>query len=132
MSEKKKQHPLLRAWAAGVFDAKVTFPRTGMTVRFDSVNEAVMKRFHEVVGVGKLRPHERPDLKMANTIWIFETFTADDTRELLIFLSPFLSSKRVKQAAELIGKIERSDLWRKKNPEKAAALVVEKPRQADS
>jgi hypothetical protein len=128
MSEAKKPHPLQRAWAAGVFDAKVSFPKNGFLLRFDSVNESTMKRFHEIVGVGHLTIYDRKNNSMLRPIWVFATLSADDSRELLLFLSPFLTGKRTKQAADLIGKIERSDVWKRKHPEKAKALVVHKPK----
>lgn len=122
MTEKPKAHPLQRAWAAGVFDARITFPRSGYTVRFETVDEGLVRRFHETVGIGQLIDREKKDC--THPIWVYQTINMDDTRELLLFVSPFLSPIRVKQASEIIARIERSPKWLKENPKKAASLVT--------
>lgn len=120
--KKKKPHPLQRAWAGGVFDARITFPRSGYILRFESVDEPLMKRFHDIVGVGVLHEHEKKNC--SHPVWIFQTQSMDDSRELLLLVSPFLSPVRLKQAADMVGVIERNPTWQKKNPEKATSSVT--------
>lgn len=122
--EKKKVHPLQRAWAAGVLDARITFPQSGYVLRFESVDEPLMRRFHETVGVGNLHQAEKKQLR--GPVFIFQTEKMDDTRELLLLVAPFISAHRAKQAAQMVAKIERNPNWQKKHPEKAAAMVIEK------
>ena len=123
MSEdKKKPHPLQRAWAAGVFDARITFPRSGYVLRFESADEALMHRFRDTVGVGNLMEHQKKDC--VRPIWIYQTQAMDDTRELLLMVSPFLGPVRLKQASEMLARIERNPTWQKKHPEKAASSVT--------
>lgn len=123
MSEdKKKPHPLQRAWAAGVFDAKVKFPRSGYVLRFESTDEPLMKRFFETVGIGNL--HEADKKTCSHTVYIYQSQNMDDTRELLLLVAPFLSAVRMKQASEMVARIERNPTWQRKNPEKAASSVI--------
>lgn len=131
MSEKSKVHPLKRAWAAGVFDARVYATEKSLkanVLRFDSRDEALIRRFHEVVGVGEV---VEDDTKMkrkvsatAGPVFIFRTVNMDDTRELILLVSPFLSPMRLKQVSTILARIERSPIWRKKYPEKAASCVT--------
>lgn len=129
--EKPKPHPLQRAWAAGVFDAKCYWPKAGYQIRFESMDEPMMKRFAETIPYGNLL--ENPDKpKTLKTIWIWQTSSMDDTRETLLLLVPFLSAIRMKQASEMIAKIERNPTWQKKNPEKAQeALTLTKEKTPD-
>lgn len=118
----KKPHPLNRAWAAGVFEARISWPRTGYVLRFDSVDEPMMRRFAEIVGVGVLMPREHKNC--SHTVWMFKTQKMDDTRELLLLMSPFLTGHRVKFASDIIAKIERNSNWQKRCPEKVPASVI--------
>lgn len=120
--KKKKAHPLQRAWAAGVFDARITFPRSGYVLRFESTDEPLMKRFHDTVGVGRL--NEADKKQCSHTVYIYQTTNMDDTRELLLMVSPFLSAVRLSQASEMVARIERNPTWRKNHPEKVDSCVT--------
>ena len=122
MKDIPKAHPLQRAWASGVFDARITMPRSGFVLRFESTDEPLMRRFLETVGIGHLEEHEKK--QCTHPVWVYRTTNMDDTRTLLLFVSPFLSSIRLKQAAEMLARIERSPRWIKENPKKAASSVT--------
>lgn len=119
MSE-RKVHPLQRAWASGVLDARISFPQKGYVLRFDSTDDGLMHRFYETVGVGRLERHVKgTDGKRTPFVsWAYRTTNMDQTRDLLLFVSPFLSPRRLKQAGQLVAKIERNNIWRKNHPEK--------------
>lgn len=116
----KKPHPLHRAWAAGFFESRNQWPKSGYMLRIESMHEDLMIRFHEVVGIGKL------DVSYAKlkALYIFRTTNMDDTRELLLNLSPFFTGSRLKLATDMIGRIERNPIWRKNHPEKASSCVI--------
>jgi hypothetical protein len=120
--EKKKPHPLQRAWAGGVFDARIAFPRSGYVLRFESTDEPLMKRFFETVGYGNLHIAEKK--KCTHPVFIYQSQNMDDTRELLLCVSPFLSPVRLKQGSEMVARIERNPTWIKRYPEKAALSVT--------
>lgn len=122
MSDQKKAHILQQAWAAGVFDAKVTFPRSGYVVHVESADETLMKRFAATMPVGQFG--ERHKKGCPKGLWRWQTIAMDDTREALLMFAPFLSAIRLKQASEMVARIERSPIWQKKNPEKAASCVI--------
>lgn len=113
MSEKKKIHPLQRAWAAGVFDARIYFPKSGAVLRFESTDEPLIRRFHETVGLGKVAKDETK--RTAVPVYVFQTLNMDDSRELLLLVAPFLSPRRFKDASEMLARIERNPNWQKKN-----------------
>lgn len=123
MSE-NKPHPLQRAWAAGVLDARITFPKSGYVLRFESTDEPLMRRFHETVGIGNLEPHEKK--QCSHTVWCYRTTNMDQTRDLLLLVAPFLSANRMKDAGQMVAKIERNKAWRQKHPDKAEKLVTVK------
>lgn len=126
MAEKKKPHPLHRAWAAGVFEARVAWPAKGYALQFESVNEEMIKRFHEIVEVGKVT--DRVHKNRLRPLFMFKTYTMDDTRELLRLLSPFFSGgNKITQAAHMLARIERHPLWKKRHPEKATSSVLASP-----
>lgn len=81
-----------------------------------------MRRFAETVGVGKLEEHQKKQCAMP--VFVFRTTNMDDTRELLLLASPFLSAIRTKQASEMLARIERNPTWQKQHPEKASCLVT--------
>ena len=121
MSE-KKAHILQLAWASGVFDSRALLPRSGYTVRLESVDEDLMKRFHATVNVGRITKRQKKG--MARPLFLYQTMSMDDTRTLLLTVAPFLSASRTKYCAELVARIERNPIWQQKNPEKAASLVT--------
>jgi hypothetical protein len=51
----------------------------------------------------------------------------DDSRDALLFLTPFLTGDGVKKAADIIARVERNVNWRKKNPEKVTSSVINSP-----
>ena len=120
--EKKKPAPLKRAWASGVFDARMTVPDTGYVLRFESTDKSLMTRFFEVVGIGQLDVREKKEC--AHEIHVFRTINMNDTRDLILVVAPFLSGTKLAQASRMLGRIERSPIWQKKNPEKVASLVT--------
>lgn len=120
--EKKKPHPLQRAWAAGVFEARNVWPKNGYLLRIDSTNETMVRRFHETVGVGTLGQNQRKH--MAHPIYIWRVTNMDDTREVLKLMVPFLSGNKLKLAADMIARIERNPIWQKQNPEKHEEAII--------
>lgn len=122
--DKKKPGPLQRAWAAGIIDAKGIFPKDTNVVRIETTDEVLINRFRETVGVGNVTSTQKQ--AMVQPQFIYQSQSMDDTRELLLLVVPFLSARKLKQAAEVIARIERNPMWRKKFPEKAQKLVVAK------
>jgi hypothetical protein len=123
MTDKPKIHPLQRAWAAGVFDARCTVPQAGATLRFESVDEAMIKRFHSTVGVGQLGIDEKK--RTVVPVWIFRTTNLEDSRELILLVAPFLSPQKLAQTSEMLARIERNPTWQKKNPNKKKLTLSE-------
>ncbi len=82
-----------------------------------------MRGFMSIVGHGQVERQTKSGLPY----WRWVTTTMDDTREVLLMISPFFSGKSLKNAAELLSKVENNVTWRLKFPTKALALV--KPRQ---
>lgn len=120
--EKKKPHPLERAWSAGVFEARNIWPKHGYSLRIDSTNETLIRRFHETLGIGSVAQHHRKH--MAHPIHIWRTMNMDDTREVLKLMAPFLSGNKMKLAADMVARIERNPIWQKQNPDKHAEAIV--------
>jgi hypothetical protein len=128
--EKPKAHPLMRAWAAGIVDGKLTFPKEGMYIRMDSKNKALLDQFAEVTNCGTVVEQKRPDINFTNYVW--QCTNADGSRTVLLLVAPFLSATTLKKAAALIAKIERSAHWIKKHPEKAALSVTGRAANAEA
>lgn len=117
MTRKPKPHPAIeRAWAAGFFDAKVSFPKSGYVLDFDSFDHLMVKRFGETVGVGKVKNVGIIGRAVQET-WRWETYNMDDSRTVLLFVLPLLSPHKRKLAMDMLAKIERSPRWLKEHPE---------------
>jgi hypothetical protein len=123
MTDLPKVHPLQRAWAAGVFDARCTMPSSGCVLRFESVDEAMMTRFHKTVGVGQLVEDRTKRTRLP--VWIFRTCSLDDSRTLILLVSPFLSPMKMKHTSAMLARIERNPTWQKKNPNKKTVTLSE-------
>jgi hypothetical protein len=125
MSEKPKVHPLQRAWAAGIFDGKAVIQRTGTLMFIDSTEESLIRRFHATIGLGSIIERDRKDSRHSYYhIWRWEVKALDDSREVILFVAPFLSPRKTAACADMLGRIESNPYWKKKYPEKAANLVV--------
>lgn len=122
-TESKKAHILQLAWAAGVMDARMFFPKSGYLIRMETVDEAMAKRFHKTVGVGGMTTRLHPAMK--NQTYIYQCNNAEDSHKLLKMLAPFLSGKKMKQCGELLARIERSPAWQKKMAKKAASSATD-------
>lgn len=124
MSEAKKVHPLKRAWLAGVLDSKCYFSKaSGYVINFDTNDEGLARKFFADIGIGRLRELERNKGELrAFTVYRWECVSADECREALLLVLPFLSPRQTVRAGDKIRQIERSPHWRKKFPEKVAAL----------
>ena len=120
--EKKKAHVLQLAWAAGVADARILWPKSGNVIRMETIDVALLRRFHETIKLGTL--NERIKKDCVHSVWYWQSTGIDDTREILLLLSPFLSPRSLKFAGDIIARIERNALWRKRNPTKADSLVT--------
>ncbi len=132
--DKPKAHPLLRAWAAGVVDSKLSFPKEGFFLRMDSKNKELLNKFTEVTNCGVVSIQER---KLSHVVspyinYIWQCTNADDSRTVLLLTSPFLTAATLKKAAALVAKIERNAYWIKKNPEKAALSVTGRAANAEA
>lgn len=114
--DKKKIHPLQRAWASGVFEAKATINKNGAVIRMDSVDESLMKRFHETLGLGQLFPIDRKEC--SRPIWRWQSNTLGTSHDVLKIVSPFLSASKLRGASDMLARIERNPYWIKKNKEK--------------
>jgi hypothetical protein len=124
MADKPKVHPLVRAWAAGVFDGKAVVPRDAGHMFMDSQDESLLRRFLELIGVGYLKLLSGDKVKTAPR-WRWGVSNMDDCREAILFVAPFLSPQKTRQCADKLARIERNPLWRKRNPEKAEKLDAE-------
>lgn len=127
-----KPSPLWRAWAAGVFEAKITMPASGAVIRMETVDKELLFNFRERVGVGNLinrgKKKKTPKTPPTNRdLWVYQTTNLDDARTLCLFVAPFLGNRMTKKVAELVATIEVNPHWQKQNPEKAASLVVISP-----
>jgi hypothetical protein len=95
------------AWAAGLFEGEgcVTRVRDRLTPALVNTDEEVIRRFHEMIGIGILYgPYEsaakdgytrRPFFR-----WVVSTYDALDVLQLLL---PWLSQRRLDRAFELTG-----------------------------
>lgn len=120
---KKQPHPLLIAWAAGVFDRGISWPSQGYVLKFDTVDEQLVRKFHDVVGIGQVVSRGiRNGCK--NEVMRWQTTNADQTRDILLMLSPFLSPRQTTYASKMIAKVERYSKWQKDFPEKAAEVIA--------
>lgn len=125
MSEDKPQIPpaLQRAWAAGVFEARMgTIPKSQNVIRFDTNNLPLMDRFREIVGVGQVVLHERTvgEKKVPYDVWMYRTYTLDDTRTLLKFVLPMLSPNKAAAVAPMLARIESNPHWQTSHRKKVA------------
>ncbi len=121
----KPASPLQRAWAAGVVESKMNFPKAGYFLDLNSTDEVMLQRFLKIVGYGDIASVERRGMVSVSYRW--QSRKADDTREILLSLSPFFSARTLKNAAIMIAKIERSPYWSQNYPEKAAHAVAIDP-----
>lgn len=128
--EKPKAHPLMRAWAAGIVDGKLSFPKEGMYLRMDTKNKALLDKFAEITNCGVVTEQKRPAINFTNYTW--QCTNADDSRTVLLLVAPFLSATTLKKSAALIAKIERSAHWIKKHPDKAALSVTGRAANAEA
>lgn len=124
MSKKKKVSPLERAWAAGVFESKVTLSDKNNVLVFDTKWEEIVHRFKEATGVGNCLTIKGPRLGALGQ-YRFQTTSLDESRDLILFVLPMLGPTRAAQTTRVLRRIESSMEWRKKNPEKAASLVTD-------
>ena len=118
--ERKPPHPLHLAWAAGVFDAMCSFPEAGISLRIDCTHGDMMHKFFEIIYIGSLSPRE----KAMRISWVWKVTGLDDCREVLLLLSPFMTGKRLKEASNMMARIERNHYWIKNYPEKAALCIT--------
>lgn len=124
MNTQNKEHkneatPLDRAWAAGVFDARVTIPTQQVSLRLQGYDETLLKRWLKVVGVGVISEVKGT---MGRTLYQYSTSSLNDSWELIRFVAPLLSARKKKQALGLLRKIERRPVWIKKYAHKAVTL----------
>lgn len=125
--EKPKVHPLLRAWAAGMFDGKIVISKTGGNMFMDSHDLPLLKRVRELIGVGEVTDITKQSMTHGSKgRFRWQTSTLDDCREAILFVAPFLSPQKTKVCADKLAMIERNKYWRKRHPEKAAKLDAEK------
>lgn len=120
--EQEKPHPFYRAWAAGVYDARMSIPKSGYTLSFETTNAALVERFKEVVGLGVVNQREKS--RSVNPIMIYRTINMESTRELILLLAPFLSPRSIHLSSEVLGRIERNPTWKKLNPTKATSSIT--------
>jgi hypothetical protein len=92
------------AWAAGIFEGEGTFsthtvygkiyPQAGVEMN----GEDVVRRYHEIVGVGTLRQRkDRGDCRFASTVQDIAGF-----RALVDLLEPWLGERRKARAQEVL------------------------------
>lgn len=119
MTERPKVHPIHRAWAAGVFDIKGVIQEGKLLVKIESTDEALINRFHETVGYGKIICRRA----LHSSLYTWQVVAQDDIREVLLFVLPLLSPRKVTSAGRVIAAIERKPTWRAQNPDKAKASI---------
>jgi len=119
MTEKALPAPLQRAWAAGIFEAKCKISDKHNELYFDSVEETMMRRFHETTGCGFLRIVTGVGKRTIRPIYRWSSKSLDDSRNVLLFVLPLLSPPKAAQAAQMIKRIEGNPSWKKRNSDKA-------------
>lgn len=120
-----RSSPLWRAWAAGVFEARITIPRNGAILRMETTDYELLQNFTARVGVGSLTNRgKKKNPPSIHDIWVYQTTNLDDARTLCLFVAPLLGNRASKKVADLVHKIETNPHWQKQNPEKAASCVV--------
>lgn len=123
-----KPSPLWRAWAAGVFEARITVPTSGAIIRMETTDYELLQNFRARVGVGSLvNRGKKKNPPSRNDIWIYHTTNLDDARTLCLFVAPFLGNRMTQKVAALVHQIESNPHWQSKNPQKAASSVVTNP-----
>lgn len=107
--------PLQRAWAAGIFEAKCKIYENRNELYFDSPDQAMLERFHEVTGCGYVRiiPPGGKNLITPSHRWA--TKSLNDTRSILLFVLPLLGAMKAAQAAKLKKRIEGNPSWQKRH-----------------
>ena len=91
------------AWAAGIFEGEgsfsthavysKTYPRASVEMN----DEDVVRRYHEIVGVGTFLQRKRPDLRYISVVQDIAGF-----RALVDLLSPWLGARRQAKAQQII------------------------------
>lgn len=91
------------AWAAGIFEGEGSFsthtvygkayPRASVEMN----DEDIVRRYHEIVGVGTLLQRKRPDLRYISVVQDIAGF-----RTLVDLLEPWLGIRRRAKAQQII------------------------------
>lgn len=102
------------AWAAGLFEGEGTccVVRNGKslraTVELTSTDEDVVRKFHRIMGCGKLTCRDRPPNKPA---WKWYAYSAGIVIEVLTVLLPFLGERRTKEAEVVLERARNTRMY---------------------
>ena len=110
----QSKNPIQRAWAAGVFDARITVSPREVSLKMESADQALVNRFHKVVGTGTVLMSERKGKQHPLQFHIWRTYSIHDAWLTLRFVLPLLSPRKKKQALANIKKIESTPSWLKR------------------
>lgn len=100
-------------WAAGLFEGEGTFSIYKVQNRKDSRrvicslssnDEDVVKRFHEIIGVGSfLGPYKN---RSGTDRWVWQVQNFRDCLKVATMLFPYLGKRRQEKARDMIEQIE--------------------------
>lgn len=89
------------AWAAGLFDGEGHIGFVGkhsVVMQLGMTDEDVVRRFHTVVGVGRLSGPYSNGPRGRKPVWLWAAQHTPDVRELLVALKPWLGERRSARA----------------------------------
>lgn len=91
------------AWAAGLFEGEGCIVTSGRSRRIElgSCDEDVVRRFHEVVGVGTIY-HEHRENPAHRDLWKWSCSRYSDLAPLLAAFLPYLGDRRSQRVREML------------------------------
>ena len=110
----QSKNPLQRAWCSGVFDARINFSTRVLTLKLESSDETLIKRFHQVIGVGSVVKSDRKKNQGPIILWLWQTTSLHESWLAIRYVLPLLSTRKKKQALEALSRIEVTPVWLRK------------------
>ena len=107
----------LIAWAAGFFEGEgcITLGGNYPSLRLHNTDEEVVRRFHSVMGVGRLRgPYYKNSAHKPVWIWIATSYA--EVTAAFELMRPYLGTRRCERYDELMQDRPRPRAWVHRKP----------------